>query len=107
MSRPLPWAPAAMLLLAACASSPGYRPSGVAVPPAFRESVADTGAPVPAPVPAAPGVPADSNAVPTVRGAAAGASSDQAAYWRALGDTTLDRLVTELLHANLDVRAAA
>ena len=42
MRRILPWPLAATLLLAACATSPAYRPSVVAVPPAFRESPADT-----------------------------------------------------------------
>lgn len=101
MSRLLPWPPAAILLLTACASSPAYRPSTVQVPPAFRESATDSGAQAAAAVPAAP---AESAAVPTVP---SGPRSDQAAYWRALGDTTLDRLVTELLHANLDLQAAA
>jgi NodT family efflux transporter outer membrane factor (OMF) lipoprotein len=33
-------------------------------------------------------------------------SVDQASYWRALNDTTLDRLIVELLRSNLDVRSA-
>jgi len=90
------------LALAACATSPGYRPSDVPVPPAFRETTRDTtsAAAVPAPAAAAP-----DTAVPAVPPEAAG-PVDQARYWRALGDTTLDRLVAELLRTNLDVQAA-
>jgi multidrug efflux system outer membrane protein len=90
------------LALAACATSPGYRPSDVPVPPAFRETTRDTtSAPaVPAPAAAAP-----DTTGPVVPPEAAG-PVDQARYWRALGDTTLDRLVAELLRTNLDVQAA-
>lgn len=92
------------LLLGGCATAPGYRAPAVAVPPAFRETLtppADT-APgadsVPAPAPAAPAAPA----VP----AAQAADSAPDAFWRELGDTTLERLVRELARANLDLRAA-
>lgn len=92
------------LALAACATSPAYRPSAVAVPPAFRETARDTTtqAPLPpaavAPDSAVPVVPPDSER--TV------GAVDQATYWRALGDTTLDRLIGEVLRVNLDVRSA-
>lgn len=101
MRRILPWPLAATLLLAACATSPAYRPSVVEVPPAFRESLADSAttprgaAPAAAPQRVVPVVPV----VPSPPG--------DTAFWRSLGDTTLDRLMAELLRANLDVRAAA
>ena len=91
-----------MLGLAACATAPGYRESGVKVPPRFREASADSTPSFPAAAPA----PVSDTAAPTVPPAAA-ASVDQTSFWRALGDSTLARLIDELLHANLDVQAAA
>ncbi len=90
--------PALALALAGCASSPAYRPPPVEVPPAFREAKADTGlvvTPPPAVPPAAPpAAPAESPAAGLTR------------FWRPLSDTTLDRLMTEVLRANPDVHAA-
>lgn len=96
------------LWLAACAGAPGYRRSEVEVPPTFRETTADTAS---APTAAVPGRPSSPDStVPTVTpapAAAAEAPVGQTAFWRALGDTTLDRLMGELLRANLDVQSAA
>jgi multidrug efflux system outer membrane protein len=96
------------LWLPACAGAPGYRQSGVEVPPTFREAGADSISP---PAGAAPGrLPATDSTVPAVTHSSAtpaGPPVEQAAFWRALGDTTLDRLIGELLGANLDVRSAA
>ncbi|MEO6057495.1 MAG: TolC family protein [Gemmatimonadales bacterium] len=108
MSKQRATAALLLLSLAACAA-PGYRASGVEVPPAFREAAADTVTSPAAAMPPRP-APADSAAVPTVVPdlvAPAGPPVDQAAIWRALGDTTLDRLMKEVLTANLDVRSAA
>ena len=69
--------------LAGCASAPGYRPPEVSVPVAFRET-RDTIVQVP----------------DTQTAVAATAS------WPDVGDTTLARLMKEVLRANLDVRAA-
>ena len=80
-----------LLLLNACAPA-AYREPEVQIPTAFRERL-DSLAPRAQPSP---------NAVPVV-------TSDTAVvgeYWRALGDTTLVRLLAEALGANLDVRAA-
>jgi NodT family efflux transporter outer membrane factor (OMF) lipoprotein len=96
------------LWLPACAGAPGYRQSGVDVPPTFRETGADTISPPAGAVPGRP--PTADSTVPTVApapAAPAGAPVEQAAFWRALGDTTLDRLIGELLRANLDVQSAA
>jgi NodT family efflux transporter outer membrane factor (OMF) lipoprotein len=71
------------LALAGCASAPGYRPSEVSVPTAFRETQ-DTIVEIP----------------DTLTAVTATAS------WPDVGDTTLARLVKELVRANLDVRAA-
>ncbi|HUR94089.1 MAG TPA: TolC family protein [Gemmatimonadales bacterium] len=93
------------LALAACAGAPGYRESSIEVPPSFRETLADT---TPAPsrpsgdavpdstIPAATPLPVEPGRAPL----------EQAAFWRALGDTTLQRLMGELLAANLDVQSA-
>jgi outer membrane protein TolC len=84
------------LVLAGCASQPGYRAPAVDVPPEFRElsrdTLRDSVIPPAAPAPAAP---------------TGEAASLDPRFWRALGDSTLDRLVGEVLRANLDVRAAA
>jgi NodT family efflux transporter outer membrane factor (OMF) lipoprotein len=64
-----------------CASAPGYRPSQVQIPAAFRET-RDT----------------------TVQVATTGAAEPVA--WPDLGDTTLTRLMGQLAQSNLDVRAA-
>ena len=85
-------------VLAAC-GAPEYRSPPVPVPAHFREP-ADPAATAPSPnaVPSAFPPPADSGS--------AAAAQAAAAAWRVLGDTTFDRLVTELASANLDVRAA-
>ena len=107
--------------LVACAGAPGYRSSDVAVPPAFREAAVDTTRspaermpPRPAFDSTAPiGAVSDTvvpPAIPTPAPAPAavdGAPAGQSAYWRTLGDTALDRLIGEVIQANLDVRAAA
>jgi NodT family efflux transporter outer membrane factor (OMF) lipoprotein len=64
-----------------CASAPGYRPSQVQIPTAFRE-IRDT----------------------TVEVATSGAV--EPVSWPDLGDTTLTRLMGQLAQSNLDVRAA-
>lgn len=95
------------LWLAAC-GAPAYRQSAVDVPPAFRETGADTISPPAATAPRRPAA-ADST-VPMVApapAAPAGRPVEQAVFWRALGDTTLDRLIGGLLRANLDVQSAA
>ena len=80
------------LLLAGCAAAPGYRAPGVEMPAAFRERpdsvphVADAGLAVNRPAVA-------DTIAPT-------------AFWSALGDTTLTRLIRETVRANLDIHAA-
>jgi outer membrane protein, multidrug efflux system len=91
-----------MLGLAGCASAPAYRESGVEVPPRFQEASADSTPSFPA-TPPAPVSDTVAAAVPP----AVVPSVDQTTYWRALGDSTLARLIDELLRANLDVQAAA
>jgi NodT family efflux transporter outer membrane factor (OMF) lipoprotein len=105
--------------LAGCATAPGYRPSDVAVPAAFRETATDT---TRSPAELTPARPASDSTLPgaevtdsLVPPAAPppapakvdGRPADQAAYWRSLGDSTLDRLIAEVTQANLDVRSAA
>jgi outer membrane protein, multidrug efflux system len=99
-----PSAPQALLMLglAGCASAPAYRESGVEVPPRFREVSTDSTPSFPA-TPPAPVSDTGARVVPS----AAAAIVDQTTFWRALGDSTLARLIDELLRANLDVQAAA
>jgi NodT family efflux transporter outer membrane factor (OMF) lipoprotein len=91
------------VVLTACAGAPAYRPPPVPVPAQFREPAdprADSLA-SPHAVPPAETAPAESAAAaPTVS-----VQADSEA-WRALGDSTLDRLIGELARANLDVRGA-
>lgn len=79
-------------LLNACASTAAYRSPEVQIPTAFRERL-DSLAPQAQPSP---------DAVPM----AVGDTAVVGEYWRALGDTTLVRLLQQALDANLDVRAA-
>ena len=69
--------------LAGCASAPGYRAPDVLVPAAFRET-RDTLIAIAEPQSADSGAPS----------------------WPDVGDTTLARLVKEVVRENLDVRAA-
>jgi NodT family efflux transporter outer membrane factor (OMF) lipoprotein len=81
-----------VLLVSACASAPAYRAPAVEIPAAFRERLDSIAGQTPAPA-----------TVPTaVRDSLAPAGE----YWRALGDTTLDRLLRQALGGNLDVQTA-
>ena len=92
------------LLLAGCASSPSYRAPEVPTPHAFRERL-DSGTAVSVAKDTAAVAAADS--VPNATPEASGPPVTRTEFWRELGDTTLDRLITELAGANLDVRSAA
>jgi outer membrane protein, multidrug efflux system len=86
-----------LLVIAAlygCASAPEYQRSAVPAPYAFRESTARENT-----VASTVSQPAR---VDTGSAPAAVATG----YWEALSDTTLNRLITEALQSNLDVRAA-
>ncbi len=72
-----------LLLLAGCATAPGYRAPDVTLPSAFRET-RDT----------------------IVETPAAFTAVSSTGSWSELGDTTLARLIAEIARANLDVRAA-
>jgi NodT family efflux transporter outer membrane factor (OMF) lipoprotein len=75
-----------IVALYGCASAPGYQSAAVPLPASFREAVPAASSPTsPAPV--------DQDSRPSE-------------YWDRLGDTTLSRLVGEVLRANLDVQAA-
>ena len=78
-----------IIALAACASSPAYQAPPVQVPSTYRETT----------------VHQDSSVamVPSVRDSE---GTQDAADWHELGDTTLTRLVHEVLNANLDIRTA-
>ena len=89
------------LALGGCATSPGYRAPALDVPPAFRESLAP---PVDATAPARSGSAHEAEAATVPPAQAADSAPD--AFWRELGDTKLDRLMTELARANLDVQGA-
>ncbi len=78
-------------VLGGCAGSPAYRAPAVEVPPTFREARDSAGA----------------AAAPAASAVSAQIITAQTDFWRQLGDTTLDRLVGEVLHANLDVQSAA
>lgn len=80
------------LLLNACASTAAYRQPQVEIPAAFRERLDSLAPPPPSP-----------RTVPAVAGDTVTPVGE---YWRALGDTTLNRLLDQALSGNLDVEAA-
>src|SRR5262245_15032811 len=112
MRNPRSVAILAAFALSGCASSPGYRPSAVPVAPAFRETAKDT-TPAPALPPMPPRPPSErgpdtaaAREVPTVPERTATGAVDVTSYWRALGDTTLDRLMGEALRSSPDVQVS-
>src|SRR2546429_5155433 len=78
----------AFVALYGCATAPGYRSSSVQPPQAFRED----------PHPLSPS--------PVGRGGTKDEPPVSSVYWDQLTDTTLSRLVGEVLRGNLDVRSA-
>ncbi|HSE43966.1 MAG TPA: TolC family protein, partial [Gemmatimonadales bacterium] len=76
------------IALTSCASSPAYQPPPVQVPSTYRETTVHQDSSV-AMVPSAQDE-----------------RTQDAADWHELGDTTLTRLVHEVLNANLDIRTA-
>src|SRR6266704_1267967 len=91
----------AFVALYGCATAPGYRSSSVRPPQAFRETSGD---PQPATTP--PEGPHPLTPSPSGRGGTKDESAVLVDYWDQLGDTTLSRLVGEVLRGNLDVRSA-
>jgi outer membrane protein, multidrug efflux system len=89
------------LALYGCATAPGYRSSSVRPPASFREGTGDPAAMAPAPEGPHPLSPS-----PVGRGGTKDESAVLVDYWDQLGDTTLSRLVGEVLRGNLDVRSA-
>lgn len=87
-----------VFVLYGCATAPGYRSPAVQAPASYRE-IADS----------ARVTPRSYVAVASSPMSAASASDRPAVstdYWEKLGDTTLSRLVGEVLRTNLDVRGA-
>ena len=85
-----------LIALAGCATAPGYRSSSVDLPASFRQ-LPDTN---PTVVAAAQQTPARATPAP------AAAVQLSVAYWEQLGDTTLSRLMREVLAANQDIQVA-
>jgi outer membrane protein, multidrug efflux system len=74
------------ILVMACASAPSYQAPSVVVPTAFREKAGE--------------------AVQAEEAGQADSAGPDENPWQALGDSTLDRLEAEVVHANLDVMTA-
>src|SRR6266700_2896561 len=91
----------AFVALYGCATAPGYRSSSVRPPEAFRETSGD-----PQPATTAPEGPHPLSPSPVGRGGTQDESGVLVDYWDQLSDTTLSRLVGEVLRGNLDVRSA-
>src|SRR3989475_12007411 len=84
-----------------CATAPGYRSASVRPRQAFRETTGD-----PQPATPSPEGPHPLSPSPVGRGGTKDEPAVSSAYWDQLGDTTLTRLVGEVLRGNLDVRSA-
>src|SRR5438445_174409 len=91
----------AFVALYGCATAPGYRSSSVRPPQAFRETTGD-----PQPATPSPEGPHPLSPSPVGRGGTKDEPPVSADYWDQLSDTTLSRLVGEVLRGNLDVRSA-
>src|SRR6058998_1249565 len=91
----------AFVALYGCATAPGYRSSSVRPPEAFRETSGD-----PQPATTAPEAPHPLAPSPVGRGGTKDEPPVSSDYWDQLSDTTLSRLVGEVLRGNLDVRSA-
>src|SRR6266545_2476209 len=89
------------LALYGCATAPGYRSSSVRPPQAFRETTGD-----PQPATTSPDGPHPLSPSPVGRGGTKDESAVPVDYCNQPGDTTLSRLVGEVLRGNLDVRSA-
>src|SRR6266480_2621489 len=111
----------AFVALYGCATAPGYRSASVQTPEAFRETSGDpqpaTTAPEgphpltpspegPHPLTPSPESPHPLSPSPSGRGGTQDEAAVSSDYWEQLGDTTLSRLVGEVLRGNLDVRSA-
>ena len=88
----------AFVALYGCASAPAYRSPSVQGPASFRED--------PHPLAPSPDGPHPLSPSPSGRGGTTDGAAVSPDYWNQLGDTTLSRLVGEVLRANLDVRSA-
>src|SRR3989449_5099744 len=101
----------AFVALYGCATAPGYRSSSVRPPEAFRETSGDpqpatTSPEGPHPLTPSPESPHPLSPSPVGRGGTKDESAVLVDYWDQLSDTTLSRLVGEVLRGNLDVRSA-
>ncbi len=99
----------AFVALYGCATAPGYRSSSVRTPTSFRETTGDPQATAPAPegphpLTPSPESPHPLSPSPSGRGGTKDEPTVSSDYWDQLGDTTLSRLVGEVLRGNLDVR---
>src|SRR5207247_3938855 len=84
-----------------CASAPGYRPPAVQSPASSREVTEDSDAMAPAPEGPHPLAPS-----PFGRGGTNDGPAVSTDYGEQLGDTSISRLIGEVVRANLDVQAA-
>src|SRR5436309_2548535 len=101
----------AFVALYGCATAPGYRSASVRPPQAFRETSGDPQPATTAPegphaLTPSPESPHPLSPSPVGRGGTQDESAVLVDYWDQLGDTTLSRLVGEVLRGNLDVRSA-
>ena len=101
----------AFVALYGCATAPGYRSASVRPPQAFRETSGDPQPATTAPegphaLTPSPESPHPLTPSPVGRGGTQDESAVLVDYWDQLGDTTLSRLVGEVLRGNLDVRSA-
>src|SRR6266446_3862436 len=82
-----------LVAIAGCASSPSYRSPALQVPTSFREARDTAGG-------------TSHVAVMTSTSVSESVHQARSTYWEQLGDTTLNRLIADLVRANQDVHAA-
>src|SRR5438034_4241206 len=87
-----------LALVAGCASSPGYRSPALQLPASFREA-SDTSRSTPHAV-------TPHAVTPHVIAPDPGSQAARSDYWEQLGDTTLNRLIAEVVRSNQDLQAA-
>ncbi len=87
----------ATVALAGCATAPGYRASSVTTPAVFRET---------RPLPSIAALPAAAASTAAPATMVPATTTLETGYWQSLGDSTLSRLINEMVRSSPDMQAA-